>query len=578
MTQLHELSESQLYSPSQSKQKTTIPTLNRNGTVATKDSEKANMLNQYFSECFSKAQPPLADSDYDRIHVTGDCPLDFLCTENEVLCMLASLDTSKANGPDGISARMLKATAVSIVPSLTKILNLSIETGKFPELWKHSLVVPIPKANDHKSPSNYRPISLLSVISKLLERHIHLLVTRHLSDSHPLANTQWGFQPGKSTTSALLATTYDWFRELEVGRDVCSVFLDLRKAFDSVPHLVLMSKLHQLNLSPFICRWICSYLTNRDQRVVIGGVSSESTPVISGVPQGSVLGPLLFLIYIDDVTAMPLSEGSNLVLYADDMLLYRRIAGPDDYTMLQNDLNSINAWVVQNHLHFNATKCKFMVISRKRGYHHQPVLFLETTPLEKVDSFRYLGLLISSDLSWSGHIETICSKARQLLGLLYRRLYHHADPQALFQLYLSLIRPHLEYGCPVWDPYLLKDRKILENVQKFGLRICSKQWDLGYEELLTNFNMPTLADRRLQLKLCTMYKIIHGLTYFPSVFVPRNTRTHIDSPLFIQPFARTNSYLYSFIPHSISLWNSLPSNITTACSVSVFRTLLTRSL
>ena len=176
--------------------------------------------------------------------------------------MLNSLNTTKANGPDGISARMLKNTAPSITPSLTKLLNLSIQSGTFPETWKLSSVVPIPKGNGHESPSNYRPISLLSVTSKLLERHFHQLITDHLSDNHPLANTQWGFQPAKSTVGALLSI-YDWFEEMEAGRDICSVFLGLKKAFDMVPHQSLMEKLVQLNLNPFILQWLCSYLTNR---------------------------------------------------------------------------------------------------------------------------------------------------------------------------------------------------------------------------------------------------------------------------------------------------------------------------
>ena len=151
--------------------------------------------------------------------------------------------------------------------------------------------------------------------SKLLERHFHQLISDHLSDNHPLANTQWGFQPAKSTVSALLSTTYDWLEEMEAGKDICSVFLDLKKAFDTVPHQSLMEKLVRLNLNAFILQWLCSYLTNRQQKVVVGGEESGTIPVISGVPQGSVLGPLLFLIYIDGVTRIPLSEGSKLVLY-----------------------------------------------------------------------------------------------------------------------------------------------------------------------------------------------------------------------------------------------------------------------
>ena len=180
--------------------------------------------------------------------------------------------------------------------------------------------------------------------------------------------------------------------------------------------------------------------------------------------------------------------------------------------------------------------------------------------IDMVDSYKYLGLLISSDLLWSHHIESICGKARKILGLLYRKFSHDTEPYALLQLYLSLVRPHFEYGSQVWDPHLQKDINQLEGVQKFGLRICAKQWDLSYNELLSNFGLPTLNDRRLYLKLATMFKIIHDLLVFPPVFVHCSTRVNVNSNTFIQPFAHTNSFLYSFVPHSISLWNSLPNS------------------
>ena len=190
-----------------------------------------------------------------------------------------------------------------------------------------------------------------------------------------------------------------------------------------------------------------------------------------------------------------------------------------------------------------------------------------------VDSYKYLGLLISSDLSWSHHIDSICSKAWKILGLLYWRFSHDTEPYALLQLYLSLVRPHLKYGSQVWDPHLRKDINQLEGVQKFGLRICTKQWDLSYDELLSNFGVPTLNDRRLYLKLATMYKIVHDLV-FPPVFVRRSTRAYVNSNSFVQPFAHTNTFLYSFVPHSISFWNSLPNNITNAHSLTSFKSQL----
>ena len=185
----------------------------------------------------------------------------------------------------------------------------------------------------------------------------------------------------------------------------------------------------------------------RYQKVVIGGEESETIPVTSGVPQGSVLGPLLFLIiYIDDITRISLSEGTKLVIYTDDMLLYRKIDHPEDYVALQLDINTVNNWIKGNYLTFNASKCKYMLISHRRQHHcDPPELLLDNISLERVECFKYL---LNSDLSWSNHVHmtSICTKARKLLELLYHRFYKHAEPSALFQHYLSLVRPHLEYA------------------------------------------------------------------------------------------------------------------------------------
>jgi hypothetical protein len=363
---------------------------------------------------------------------------------------------------------------------------------------------------------------------------------------------------------------------LEAGRDIGSVFFDLKKAFDTVPHKELLDKLQQLNVSSFILRWVRSYLTARRQKVVIGGEDSETIPVISGVPQGSVLGPLLFLIYIDDVARLPLSEGTSLVLYADDMLLYRAINSPEDFTILQEDINTVNNWVTRNYLKLNVAKCKFMHISRRRQCHPVPNLLLDGVHLERVTSFKYLGILLNEDLKWSSHVESVCNKARKILGLIYRR-FCDADPSALLQLYLSLVRPHLEYGCHIWDPHLQKDRVLLENIQKFGLKVCARQWDLGYDELLTNFRVPTLQDRRLYHKLCNMYKIVNNLIFFPpSVFVPHHSSHRANT--FVQPHAHTNAFLNSYVPNTISTWNSLPTEIIGQRSLCTFKSHLTNYL
>ena len=450
------------------KKQTTFPELTYRGVVMSTASEKANTFNTFFATCFNQSFPQLT-LEYAPDLPPQDCPAEMLCTEVDVFNMLNALDTTKACGPDGITGKMLKMTASSITPVLTKLFNLSIATGTVPTAWKTSTVVPVPKCSANTSdPSNYRPISLLSICDKLLERHISHLLISFLASSCPLSSSQWGFTSKKSTVTALLSVLHDWHRYLEKGIELCAVFFDLRKAFDTVPHYPLLCKLEELGVDRYLLRWICNYLSERKQQVVVDGAISDELSVISGVPQGSVLGPLLFLIYIDGVESVTLSDGT-IVLYADDMVLYRPIYSYEDYWLLQQDINAIATWIADNHLQFNTSKCKYMTISRKRAKELPPTINLNGIPLDRVTEFKYLGVLITADLSWTAHINMICTKARRLVGMLYRQFYQDADTTTLKQLYVSNIRPHLEYACQVWDPYLQKDIDMLESVQKFAL-------------------------------------------------------------------------------------------------------------
>ena len=409
-----------------------IQSLQRDGNTIVSASGKAELLNNFFFGCFNHNVPPLMHSDIDISCEYVDlaaCPEDILCTKDFVLEQLTNLDVTKATGCDGISARMLKSTAVSIAPSLTELFNMSISTGVYPSDWKVARIVPVPKGTDQSLVSGYRPISILPVVSKLVEQHVKLLIEDHLQNNAPISSHQWGFISSRSSVSALIRVIDALSLALDQGFEVCMIFFDVSKAFDTVPHVPLLDTLENLNIDRYLLRWITSYLLNRSQSVAVEGYDSSVLPVVSGVPQGSVLGPLLFITYINNVTSVVSTE-SELNLFADDIALYRIIKTTADYTQLQNDIDSISSFISGKHLKFNAKKCRQMLVSRKT-VHSLPsaTLTIDGTPLTLVTEYKYLGVTIASNLSWNLHITNICNKTRRLVGMFYRRFYTNSSPE-----------------------------------------------------------------------------------------------------------------------------------------------------
>ena len=511
------------------------------------------MLNNYFYNRFNHNFPALQNSDFAGKFESlnnVNCPEELLCTEDVIFDLLVNLDTTRSVGSDGISAKMLKCTAASISSPLTSLCNLSISTGVFPSAWKQARIVPVPKGTNKTLPSGYRPISILPVVSKIIERHI---IVEHLEHSAPISPKQWGFISFKSTISALIKVVDDWSRALDQEFEVCIVFFNISKAFDTVPHLPLLQQMEKLNLNPFLLRWIESYLRGRTQHIVVDGCQSQVLPVISGVPRGSVLGSLLFICYINDVASVA-SEGSDMSLFADDIALYRVIKTPADYVALQDDVNSVSTVISSKYLHFNKTKCRTMLLSRKRTKScPPPSLLLDGTILTQVSNYKYLGITITSDLSWSLHISCICNKARRLVEMLYRHFYKNSNSHTLLKLYLAYVRLHLEYCSYVWSPSLKGDIDIVETVQKYALRVCTKSWDLSYDDLLNATSVSPLHQRRIIACLCHLYKILNGLTEFPNAPVqsknfPYNSRLGSSSYLNVPKF-RTFSHGHSFSEH-----------------------------
>ena len=394
-------------------------------------------------------------------------------------------------------------------------------------------------------------------------------------DTHSiLAPEQHGFRSKRSCESQLIAFTQELFNKVAGGGQVDAVVLDFSKAFDKVPHARLMSKLDFYGIRNNTHDWVQSFLNNRQQRVVLDGCSSSTASVLSGVPQGTVLGPTLFLIFIND---LPDCVKSPVRLFADDCVLYREIRNAQDASILQQDLKALNRWEQTWLMEFNADKCFILNITRKR----HPMLNkyqLHDTILQTVKTATYLGIEISNDLRWTPHIDKVAKKANKSLGFIKRNIKTN-NKYVKTLAYNSLVRPHLEYACQVWDPYTDKDISKLESVQRRAARYVSNRYHntSSPTEMISQLEWNTLQQRRAKIRLITLYKIIHNLIELPKeqYLLPPTSSYQHQALNFQRPFTSTNYLKYSFFPRTIAQWNSLSLDIKSSTNLEGFKTLIT---
>ena len=336
-----------------------------------------------------------------------------------------------------------------------------------PKDWTDANITPVFKKGDRHAAENYRPVSLTSVLSKTLEHIVCSELHKHFENNNVLTNVNHGFRSGFSCETQLTITTDELAKNTERGQQTDVAILDFSKAFDTVPHRKLLHKLQSYGVRGDLLLWIESFLCDRHMRVVIDGESSSETKVLSGVPQGTVIGPLLILVHIND---LPDRVTSSVRLFADDCLLYRIIKSLKDQEELQKDLKSLEKWADEWGMRFNAKKCYILTISDK-GKHK--FYELNSTILKNVNDNPYLGLILSKDLKWSTHIDTTCKKASSTLGFIQRNL-KKCPKVCKMTAYISLVRSTLEYGATIWDPYLEKDITKIEKIQRKAIRfICN---------------------------------------------------------------------------------------------------------
>lgn len=560
---------------SKTKSTCTIPELyiNEQRDEKTKgDMEKAEVLSEFYCKVFTEEpQGEVPEIEVKEVPVLEE----ITWTEEIIKQKLDSLKRNKSPGPDGIHARIIKELAVQLVAPLKIIFELSFKTRKLPEEWKRANVTAIFKKGDRSDPSNYRPVSLTCIIGKIMESVIKDRIITHMKENNLCSSKQYGFVSGRSTTLQMLQVANKWTEALDEGWATDVAYCDFMKAFDKVPHQRLLKKLKAFNLGPSYIGWIESFLCGRQQRVMVNGERSSWKSVISGVPQGSVLGPLLFVMYINDLPESMTSE-SQLFLYADDTKIFRSIKDVDECRKLQDDIVDLKEWSNKWLLKFHPDKCKAMRIGKSEIPHGDYVM---EQSLTLTNEEKDLGVIVDKDLNFEKHISGKINSANRIVGLI-RRTISCLDEEVFRSLFVALVRPILEYASPVWSPYKVKDITALENVQRRATKLVPSLKDLSYEERLRKLKLPTLAYRRARGEMIETYKILQGVydeVACQGLFeLQEDGRTRGHSKKLYTKRSRLNIRKNFFCNRVVEKWNDLPEYVISAENVLKFEIALDR--
>ena len=557
------------YANQKTKNKESIPQLSktgniRDGELTENNLEKAQVLASLFDSVFIEEPPghwELPPSTSPAI----DQELNI--NENTVLELLAQLDKTKSPGPDGMHPKILYEIRNEIALPLSIIYNYCLAERSLPQDWKEANITAIHKKGSKQIANNYRPVSLTSLPCKILEKFVRRRIMDHLMDNNILSHKQFGFISGRSTLLQLLMVLDEWTAALDRGSEVDVVFLDFKKAFDRVPHQRLLDKLQYYGIDGHILAWISAFLQGRRQRVCLHDAASSWSEVKSGIPQGSVLGPVLFIIFIN---SLPETTISPTFLFADDAKIFREITNPTDQQSLQQDINNMYSWTEQSLLTFNPDKCVSMTISRSGNNNRQ--YKLNGTPLNISTSERDLGVIIDNRLQFNDHVQAKINKSNSIMALI-RKTYTFLDNSSFLLLYKSLVRPHLEYANQIWKPHLKKHIHAIENVQRRATRLLPGMQNLTYEERLKKLKLPTLEYRRTRGDMIEAFKITSGHYKHQAIenFLPLNNRTSRGhSKKLHHQQASIDLRKYSFTHRIVETWNSLPSEVINAPSIQAF--------
>ena len=543
------------------------PLKDNEGKVVVDDKISADLLNNYFMSVFTLED--LSNLPGSK-KIVGEDSLglrDIAITEEIVFKKLSEINVNKSAGPDNIHPKLLYELRNELVSSLTELFRLSLSSHTVPTDWKEANVVPLFKKGKKDKCENYRPVSLTCILCKIFESILKDNIVEYLDRENLINDSQHGFRKGRSCLTNLLDFFEEITRKIDEGNSVDLVYLDFAKAFDTVPYNRLFVKLESLGITGNILLWIQNWLDNRRQRVVINNNFSEWGKVSSGVPQGSVLGPVLFLIYINDLENNLISK---LNKFADDSKLGKTVNSIEDRVVLQRDLDNLYKWSAEWQMQFNIDKCSLIHLGKENPNYDYT---LGNKTLKCTTSERDLGVIIDSKLAFEDHCSQVVKQANSTLALI-RRTIKYKTVDTVTRLYKALVRPKLEYCVQLWHPYLKKDINCLEQVQHRATKMIKECRKLDYESRLRKCKLISLEDRRTRGDLIEVFKIVKGFDKLEfNRFFEFNTRgrTRGHKYKIVKKRCKTELRRNFFSQRIIDTWNKLPSEVVEADNINTFK-------
>ena len=543
-----------------------------NGGLTQTEKETATALNTYYHSVFTDDDPLSASPSFPAR--TQERLSDVSFTTDSVEDVLGSLNANKASGPDGVETRLMKECAEEMAPKLQTIFRKSMDDGEVPQQWKEAHIVPIHKSGSKAIMSNFRPVALTSAICKVMEKIICAVIISFLTINNLITPQQHGFVKGRSCQTNVMLCLEKWTRMLDDGGSVDVAYFDYSKAFDKVSHRLLLLKLEAYGIEGRLLKWLEAWLTGRRQRVVVGEAKSPWLEVVSGTTQGTVLGFLLFLIYINDLPGICSPENESLImLLADDTKTFQEIDSDEskqdgNQQELQSRIDGISQWANEWKMEINPVKSKLLHVGK-----NNPSLpyFINGTEIATVTTEKDIGFWVSNDLSTSTHVHKARNKALGEISRI-RRNFSYIDKRAFCVLYNQRIRPHLDYGMIACPPDSAAEAKLLERAQAKATALVHGMRGLNAEERRKKLGLMKLEDRRERGDLIEVYMILKGLTRIDPAEFWEVREARNGARLVEELASNGRRQRHGFFSYRvIQKWNLLPTALKTAPSLNSFK-------